>query len=75
MSTLNFLRGRARERATFMGLAGTYCATFMRLAGTHYNAFDETGTRQLISNALNCIQNFVHADNDELIYAIFFTGF
>ena len=46
MSTLNFLRGRARERATLMGLAGTYCATFMRLAGSHYNAFDETGDRQ-----------------------------
>ena len=46
MSTLNFLRRRARERATFMRLAGTYCATFMRLAGTYYNASDEAGTRQ-----------------------------
>ena len=46
MNTLNFLRGRARERATFMGLAGTYYATFMRLAGTYYNAFDKAGTRQ-----------------------------
>ena len=54
MSTLNFQRRRPRD----MRLAGTYCATFMRLAGTYYNAFDEAGTRQGISSALNCIQNF-----------------
>ena len=62
MSTLNFIRRRARERATFV-----------RLAGTYYNAFDEAGTRQWISNALNCIQNFFRAANDEASYALFFT--
>ena len=30
------------------------------------------GNRQRMSNALNCIQNFFHADNDELIYALFY---
>ena len=41
ISTLNFLRRRAWEHATFI-----------RLAGTYYNAVDEAGTRQWISSAL-----------------------
>ena len=64
ISTLNFLWRRARERATFMRLAGTYC-----------NAFDEAGTRQGISSALNCIHNFFRADYNEASYPLFFTGF